>query len=54
MLKTGYQLSSGEYSVIELRCGHCNKHLGEDETIKDKNYNEIEGWCYCPYCGEPL
>ena len=24
-----------------------------DETVR-KEYNDIEGWVYCPYCGREL
>lgn len=54
MFKTGYMSTSFEKSITQLLCGRCGSHLGYEEQINDKEYTEIEGWEYCPYCGAPL
>lgn len=53
-VKTGYMSGSYEKSYTELVCSYCNKHLGVYERISDKEYNDTEGWNYCPYCGTEL
>jgi DNA-directed RNA polymerase subunit RPC12/RpoP len=53
-IKIGYSSASYERAYKQLVCSHCGELLGSYERIEDKEYNDIEGWNYCPYCGSEL
>jgi hypothetical protein len=53
-VRSGYVSASHERTYRQLICSHCNNLLGTYERIGDKEFTDIEGWKYCPYCGEEL
>ena len=58
MIKRGYTSIDDVRTYSEYICEHCGKYLGAIETIYDGKHieerDDIVGWIYCPYCGEPL
>ena len=58
MVKYGYTSFTDKYKYGEYICGCCEKHLGRIEIIYDgnqtKEYDDIVGWNFCPYCGNKL
>ena len=58
MVKYGYTSITNEHTYHEYVCDYCGSHLGGIEIINKGNYTEehddIVGWKFCPYCGEPL
>ena len=58
MVKYGFVSITKERTYYGYICDHCGNHLGGIETISKEGYTEehddIVGWKFCPYCGEPL
>lgn len=58
MVKYGHSFANKEHIYHEYICDHCGKHLGGIEIIHDSKHtmehDDIAGWRFCPYCGEPL
>lgn len=58
MVKYGHSFANNEHIYHEYICDYCGKHLGGIEIICDgghaKEHDDIVGWKFCPYCGEPL
>lgn len=54
MITTGYSSTTGNRIHKSLNCGCCGKHLGSYDWEDGKEYSDIEGWVYCPYCGREL
>lgn len=58
MVKYGYTSFTNERKYSEYVCGCCGKHLGSIEIVYDgnntKEYDDIVGWNFCPYCGDKL
>lgn len=58
MVKYGYTSFTNERQYGEYVCECCGKHLGSIEIVYDgnnaKEYDDIVGWNFCPYCGDKL
>ena len=54
MITTGHNWSHQNNIYQQLMCGCCNNYLGSYDIVDGKEYDEIKGWRFCPYCGSPL
>ena len=58
MVKYGFSSANNERIYHEYVCDYCGKHLGSIEIVYDgnntKEYDDIVGWNFCPYCGDKL
>lgn len=54
MIETGFTSAIDKRIYYQLCCSYCGHDLGCYEMIDGKEYNDIEGWNFCPYCGREL
>lgn len=58
MVKYGFSSITEKRIYYTYVCEHCGKNLGRIEIIYDGNHSkeidDIAGWRFCPYCGDPL
>lgn len=56
MLYVEYSSANSREIYHSYRCSYCGEHLGEylHDFNKSTVQNDIDGWEYCPYCGEKL
>lgn len=54
MIDTGFISANKDRIYTELVCGCCKKHLGSHLLENGEEYDDIEGWKFCPYCGSEL
>ena len=54
MVTTEYCSAYGNKIHHQLICGCCGKYLGSYDIEDGKEYNDIKGWVFCPYCGREL
>lgn len=54
MISTGYSFANKDRIYTQLICGCCGKDLGTHTVEDGKEYNDTEGWKFCPYCGNEI
>ena len=54
MIDIGYSNISENHIHHTIVCGCCGKRLGNYDIEDGKEYNDIDGWKFCPYCGNEL
>lgn len=53
-VEAGSCFMTKESITTMLKCGSCSKYLGDHVIKNGHDYNEIENWQFCPYCGSYL
>lgn len=54
MIKTTFSQVSSELECHGYMCTRCGHNLGTYQRNGEKEYDDTEGWEYCPYCGSRL
>ena len=58
MVKYGRMSFDAEQTFYEYVCDCCGRCIGGIQIMHSANHakeiDDIAGWNFCPYCGEPL